>query len=141
MSVRPAAVAGTWYPGTRLALAREVDGFVAAVPEGYDPDGSAVTAAKRAAVQMGGTVELVRDPKEAAEGADVLYTDVWTSMGQEEEAERRRSDLAAYRIDDALLSEATPDAIVLHCLPAHYGEAPSRRSGTRPKTACTRRRR
>jgi ornithine carbamoyltransferase len=96
--------------------------FVAAIPEGYAPDENAVTAAKRAAVQMGGTVELVRDPKLAAEHADVLYTDVWTSMGQEEEAERRRSDLAAYRIDDALLSLASPDAIVLHCLPAHYGE-------------------
>ena len=105
-----------------LGAARFGMRFVAAVPEGYDPDESAVTAAKRAAVQMGGTVELVRDPKEAAEGADVLYTDVWTSMGQEEEAERRRSDLAAYRIDDELLSLAAPDAIVLHCLPAHYGE-------------------
>jgi ornithine carbamoyltransferase len=105
-----------------LGAARFGMRFVAAVPEGYDPDESAVTAAKRAAVQMGGTVELVRDPREAAEGADVLYTDVWTSMGQEEEAERRRSDLAAYRIDDELLSRAAPDAIVLHCLPAHYGE-------------------
>jgi ornithine carbamoyltransferase len=96
--------------------------FVAAVPEGYDPDENAVTAAKRAAVQMGGTVGLVRDPKEAAQDADVLYTDVWTSMGQEEEAVRRRADLAAYRIDDTLLSLASSDAIVLHCLPAHYGE-------------------
>src|SRR5215204_5687037 len=105
-----------------LGAARFGMRFVAAVPEGYDPDESAVTAAKRAAVQMGGTVELVRDPKEAAQGADVLYTDVWTSMGQEEEAERRRSDLQAYGIDDALLTRAAPEAIVLHCLPAHYGE-------------------
>jgi len=105
-----------------LGAARFGMRFVAAVPEGYDPDENAVTAAKRAAVQMGGTVELARDAKEAAEGADVLYTDVWTSMGQEEESERRRSDLAAYRIDDELLSQAAPDAIVLHCLPAHYGE-------------------
>jgi ornithine carbamoyltransferase len=105
-----------------LGAARFGMRFVAACPAGYDPDENAVTAAKRAAVQMGGTVELTRDPKEAAEGADVLYTDVWTSMGQEEEAERRRSDLAAYRIDDGLLSQAAPEAIVLHCLPAHYGE-------------------
>ena len=105
-----------------LGAARFGMRFVAAVPEGYDPDENAVTAAKRAAVQMGGTVELVRNPKEAAQGADVLYTDVWTSMGQEKEAERRRSDLQGYRIDDALLSLAAPDAIVLHCLPAHYGE-------------------
>jgi ornithine carbamoyltransferase len=105
-----------------LGAARFGMRFVAAVPKGYDPDENAVTAARRAAVQMGGTVELVRDPKEAAEGADVLYTDVWTSMGQEDEAKRRRSDLAAYRIDDELLSLASPDSIVLHCLPAHYGE-------------------
>jgi ornithine carbamoyltransferase len=96
--------------------------FVAATPEGYQPDQNAVTAARRAAVQMGGTVELVRDPREAARDADVLYTDVWTSMGQEEEAERRRADLAHYKIDDDLLALASPDAIVLHCLPAHYGE-------------------
>jgi ornithine carbamoyltransferase len=96
--------------------------FVAATPEGHQPDANAVTAARRAAVQMGGTVELVRDAKEAAHDADVVYTDVWTSMGQDEEAERRREDLAGYQIDDELLSRASPDAIVLHCLPAHYGE-------------------
>jgi ornithine carbamoyltransferase len=96
--------------------------FVAATPEGYEPDATAVSAARRAAVQMGGTVELTRDPSEAAREADVLYTDVWTSMGQEKEAERRRKDLAGFQIDDELLSHASPDAIVLHCLPAHYGE-------------------
>jgi ornithine carbamoyltransferase len=96
--------------------------FVAATPEGYEPDANAVTAARRAAVQMGGTVELVHKPKDAAHDADVLYTDVWTSMGQEEEGERRREDLAGYQIDDELLGLASPDAIVLHCLPAHYGE-------------------
>ena len=96
--------------------------FVAATPEGYEPDANAVTAARRAAVQMGGTVELVRDAREAARDADVLYTDVWTSMGQEEEAERRRADLADYAITEELVSLAQPDAIVLHCLPAHYGE-------------------
>jgi ornithine carbamoyltransferase len=96
--------------------------FVAATPAGYEPDQEAVTAARRAAVQMGGTVELTRDPTEAAREADVLYTDVWTSMGQEQESERRRKDLAGYQIDDELLSHASPDAIVLHCLPAHYGE-------------------
>jgi len=96
--------------------------FVAATPEGYEPDPNAVNAARRAAVQMGGTVELVRDPHEAAREADVLYTDVWTSMGQEEESERRRKNLAGFQIDDVLLAHASPDAIVLHCLPAHYGE-------------------
>src|SRR6476619_4095476 len=89
--------------------------FVAATPEGYEPAATAVAAARRAAVQMGGTVEAARE-------AEVVYTDVWTSMGQEEEAKRRRKDLAGYRIDDELLSHASSDAIVLHCLPAHYGE-------------------
>ena len=96
--------------------------FVAATPKGYEPDENAVTAARRAAVQMGGTVELTRNPREAAREADVLYTDVWTSMGQEKESDRRRKDLAGFQIDDELLSHASPDAIVLHCLPAHYGE-------------------
>jgi ornithine carbamoyltransferase len=96
--------------------------FVAATPPGYQPDSTAVTSARRAAVQMGGTVELVSDPREAARDADAVYTDVWTSMGQEDEAEKRRSDLADYRIDSDLLQLAADDAIVLHCLPAHYGE-------------------
>ncbi|MGH2932632.1 MAG: ornithine carbamoyltransferase [Gaiellaceae bacterium] len=96
--------------------------FVAATPPGYEPDATAVTAARRAAVQMGGTIELVSDPREAARDADAVYTDVWTSMGQEDEAEKRRSDLADYRIDSDLLQLAADDAIVLHCLPAHYGE-------------------
>jgi ornithine carbamoyltransferase len=96
--------------------------FVAATPPGYEPDGTAVTAARRAAVQMGGTVELVSDPRVAARNADAVYTDVWTSMGQEEEAEKRRSDLADFGIDSDLLQLAADDAIVLHCLPAHYGE-------------------
>jgi ornithine carbamoyltransferase len=96
--------------------------FVAATPPGYEPDSTAVTAARRAAVQMGGTVELVSNSQEAARDADAVYTDVWTSMGQEDEAEKRRSDLADYRIDSDLLQLAADDAIVLHCLPAHYSE-------------------
>ncbi len=92
--------------------------FVAATPEGYEPDPRAVGIAREA----GGSVELVRDPREAAEGADVLYTDVWTSMGQEEERERRLGDLSGYGIDEGLVRLAGRDAIVLHCLPAHYGE-------------------
>jgi ornithine carbamoyltransferase len=92
--------------------------FVAATPEDYRPDDEAVRIARDA----GGTVELVTDPKAAVAGADVLYTDVWTSMGQEEERERRIRDLAGYGIDAELLALAGTDAIVLHCLPAHYGE-------------------
>jgi ornithine carbamoyltransferase len=91
--------------------------FVAATPAGYEPDPAAVLRARAR-----GNVELVRDPGEAAEGADVLYTDVWTSMGQEDERERRLRDLDGYGIDASLVARAAPDAIVLHCLPAHYGE-------------------
>src|SRR5438874_4699564 len=87
--------------------------FVAATPEGYEPDPKAVELSQS---------ELTHDPREAAQGADALYTDVWTSMGQEEERERRLRDLAGFGIDDELVRLAGGGAIVLHCLPAHYGE-------------------
>ena len=91
--------------------------FVAATPVGYEPDPEAVARARDR-----GSVELVHDPREAAEGADVLYTDVWTSMGQDTQREQRLRDLAGYTIDAALLARAAPAAIVLHCLPAHLDE-------------------
>jgi ornithine carbamoyltransferase len=96
--------------------------FRAATPDGYEPSDEVVGWAEAAAQASGGSVLLGRDPHDAVEGADVLYTDVWTSMGQEEERERRLRDLAAYRIDDDLLRLASERAVVLHCLPAHYGE-------------------
>jgi ornithine carbamoyltransferase len=96
--------------------------FVAATPDGYDPSREVVEWAREAAAAADGSVELVRDPRAAADGADVLYTDVWTSMGQEEEHARRLRDLEEYRIDDSLVSLSSERAIVLHCLPAHYGE-------------------
>jgi ornithine carbamoyltransferase len=92
--------------------------FVAASPEGYEVWPEAVDLAREA----GGEIELTNDPRAAAEGADVLYTDVWTSMGQEEERERRLRDLNGFGIDAELVGLANVDAIVLHCLPAHYGE-------------------
>ena len=92
--------------------------LVAATPKGYEPDPAALELAREA----GGSVELTNDPSEAARGADVLYTDVWTSMGQEAESERRLRDLAGFGIDQALVQLAGEEAIVLHCLPAHYGE-------------------
>jgi ornithine carbamoyltransferase len=92
--------------------------FVAATPEGYEPDPRVVEIAREA----NGAVELTHDPREAARGADVLYTDVWTSMGQDEEKERRLRDLAGFGIDGELVGLAGDEAIVLHCLPAHYGE-------------------
>jgi ornithine carbamoyltransferase len=87
--------------------------FVAATPKGYEPDPAAVELADP---------ELTHDPRATARGADVLYTDVWTSMGQEEERERRLRDLAGFGIDEELVRIAGENAIVLHCLPAHYGE-------------------
>jgi ornithine carbamoyltransferase len=92
--------------------------FVAATPPDYRPAEEAVRVAKEA----GASVELTDDPRAAAEGADVLYTDVWTSMGQDAEREQRLRDLAGYGIDANLLASANDGAIVLHCLPAHYGE-------------------
>lgn len=80
--------------------------FVAATPAGYETP----------------LVEPLRDPREAVRGANVVVTDAWTSMGQEDEAERRRRDFEGYRLDEALLGEAAADALVLHCLPAHLGE-------------------
>src|SRR6266545_2867706 len=92
--------------------------FVAATPPAYRPDEEAVRIAREA----GASVELMDDPRRAVEGADVLYTDVWTSMGQEKEREQRLRDLAGYGIDADLVAWASDNAIVLHCLPAHYGE-------------------
>jgi ornithine carbamoyltransferase len=92
--------------------------FVAGTPEGYEPEEAAVDAARDA----GGAPQLVRDPGEAARGADVLCTDVWTSMGREAERERRLRDFAGYQVDDDLMRAAGDGAIVLHCLPAHIGE-------------------
>jgi ornithine carbamoyltransferase len=96
--------------------------FVAATPPGYEPPADEVALARQIASDSGAAIEAIRDPQAAAVGADVLYTDVWTSMGQDAERERRLRALAAYRIDAELLRLAAPEAIVLHCLPAHYGE-------------------
>jgi len=93
-----------------------------ACPEGYDPDPRFFEEGVRRADQTGGSVQLVRDPDEACRGTHFLYTDVWTSMGQEEESEKRRKDLAAYQLNTARLNDAAPGARILHCLPAHRGE-------------------
>ena len=84
-------------------------GMRVATPPGYEPPADGVTA-------------LTTDPAEAVEGVDSVYTDVWASMGQEEEAARRRRDFAGFTVDDDLMALAAPDALFLHCLPAHRGE-------------------
>lgn len=89
--------------------------LVVACPPGYEPD-PVITA------EAGARVRIVTDPAEAARDADMLYTDVWTSMGQEREAEVRRRVFRRYQINAELLAKAKPNALVMHCLPAHRGE-------------------
>lgn len=91
-------------------------------PEGYTPDPEIIAWADATARERGGFVRVVNDPVEAAAGARALYTDVFVSMGDEETAARRLADLDAYRVDQALVDHAAADAVVLHPLPAHYGE-------------------
>jgi ornithine carbamoyltransferase len=90
-----------------------------ACPEGYDPDPAVLA---RARTSGRGKIQVVRDPRVAARGADVVSTDVWASMGQEGEAARRHAAFAGFMIDDDLMKLASQRAIVLHCLPAHRGE-------------------
>jgi len=109
-------VAHSWVTATALL---GLDLRIAS-PAGYEPP---ETVLREVARRRGpGSVQVLQDPKEAARGAHVLYTDVWTSMGQEEEAVRRRKAFAGYAITRALLDVADPKARVLHCLPAHWGE-------------------
>ncbi len=92
--------------------------FRIACPEGYEPDQGIVDWAKA----RGADVEVLREPQAAARGADVLYTDVWASMGEEAIAEKKRHAFSGYTIDLELIREAKAGALVMHCLPAHYGE-------------------
>ena len=96
--------------------------FVAACPEGYEPDPGIVASCTADAVASGGSVDVVTDATDGVRDAQVLYTDVWTSMGQEEEHARRLRDLDAFRLDEEKLALAGPDAVAMHCLPAHVGE-------------------
>ncbi len=103
-----------------LALACAFTGieFVVASPEGYELSDEVAERAR----DLGGIVELLADPYEAVRDADAVYTDVWTSMGQEEESAARRLAFAGYTVDATLMDAALPDAVFLHCLPAHRGE-------------------
>jgi len=92
--------------------------FRIACPEGFEPNDSIVQAARA----LGASVEVFNDPKNAARGADVLYTDVWVSMGQESQASSKQHAFDGFTVDAGLVSLADPNAIILHCLPAHYDE-------------------
>ena len=94
---------------------------VVAAPDGYEVPKHALEKAAQLA-RGGAEMKQVRDPVDAVAGADVIYTDVWTSMGQEAEGDKRRREFTGYRVDQEMLQRAHPDAFVMHCLPAHYDE-------------------
>ncbi len=92
-------------------------------PPGYEPQAHVVEQAREFATQSGGEVQLSHDPFEAVRGADVIYTDVWASMGQEAEAEERRRVFRPYQVNQTLVEASNnPDVLIMHCLPAHRGE-------------------
>ncbi len=96
--------------------------LVVATPKGYEPNAAIVARACEAGAASGGKVEVVGDPHEAVRGADAVYTDVWASMGKENEREERRRVFAGFRVDEVLMAGAAKHAIFLHCLPAHRGD-------------------
>jgi len=108
-------VVNSWLNAAALTGFR----FRLACPKGYEPDAAILARAQRL---QPGRVEVVYDPAAAASEADALYTDVWTSMGQEAETQARRVAFHGYQVNAALLAKAKPDALVMHCLPAHRGE-------------------
>ena len=113
------------YGGIRTGVRMRV-----VTPPGYEPDAAVVAAAREA----GGDVEIFTDPVAGVRGADAVYTDVWTSMGQEEESKARLKAFADYQVNGALFSQAKDDAIFLHCLPAHRGEEVTDEVGEHPRS-------
>lgn len=125
---------GRWTPGVKVAYVGDGNNvanswlelaalfplhLVIGCPKGYEPDRAALEYARGVGLS---TIEIINDPVDAVRGADVIYTDVWASMGQESEAAERRRAFAEYQVDFRLLSLAHPDCVVMHCLPAHRGE-------------------
>lgn len=96
--------------------------FALGHPEGYEPDSAIVERSRSEASSTGASILLTTDPREAVDGADVVYTDVWASMGQEDEAAERAKVFAPYQVNAQLLKDAAQRALVMHCLPAHRGE-------------------
>lgn len=96
--------------------------FAIATPDGYEPNPEIVAQADGLAAVSGSTLQITGDPAEAVDGAHAVYTDVWASMGQEKEAAKRRKAFAPYQVDEALFALARPDAVFMHCLPAHRKE-------------------
>ncbi len=92
-----------------------------ATPAGYEPDPAIVADAKRVARETRGKIEILRSPEEAVAGVQAVYTDVWASMGQEDESAKRAADFEGYEVNEKLFSQAASDAVFMHCLPAHRG--------------------
>lgn len=107
-------MANTWLEAASILNIK----LALACPPGYQPDAQILAAAQR----KNASIEIFTDPKQAADQADVLYTDVWASMGQEQEKKKRRKDFQGFQINDLLLKKAKREAVVMHCLPAHPGE-------------------
>ena len=105
-----------------LTAARLGMDFALAAPHGYEPNPEIVAQADGLAAVSGATLQITDDPAAAVEGAHAVYTDVWASMGQEKEAAKRRKAFASYQVNDDLFSLARPEAVFMHCLPAHRGE-------------------
>lgn len=103
-------------------------------PKGYEPPAAVVTRAKDLGAKSGAAIEITNDLA-AAHGADILYTDVWASMGQESQADKKKNDFAGFTIDMNLLKKAAPGAIVMHCLPAHYGDEITHEVAYSPQSA------
>ena len=91
-------------------------------PKGFEPNSGIVAAAKKLATKTGAKITLTNDPAAAVAGADVVYTDVWASMGKESEAAERKKTFAAYQVNDQLMAHASEHALFMHCLPAHRGD-------------------
>jgi ornithine carbamoyltransferase len=104
-----------------LTAAKLGTDFAIACPANYQPNASIWVKALKCAEESGAKLTLTHDPIEAVTNADAVYTDVWTSMGQEAESAKREKAFAGFQVNDALLAHAKPDAIVMHCLPAHRG--------------------
>jgi len=111
-------VANSWL----LAAGTMGIDFAIACPQGYEPDPTVFRLAKKKALKSGARLDLVREPREAVKNADFIYTDVWTSMGQEQEAIRRRIVFKDYQVNQALIRQARKSVLIMHCLPAHRGE-------------------
>lgn len=104
-------------------------------PPGYEPDEGIVGAAEQIAWEHGGSLSVTNDVQLGVRDAEVVYTDVWTSMGQEEESARRLEDFREYQVNEKMMAVASPRSIVLHCLPAHYGEEIAYDTSRRPGSA------